>query len=319
MDPRHRVPRTDIFHWAHRFHRSTRSFTSYIDISADVSNHDGDANVDENDTLEQTKDQSQIQDQNDQQHKKIDHVKESNHQLITLTCKRISCDNSNLVNKPVLNPVENTPKIDLSLKSTVEARVVSGEAVPSSPPIAVTLTSCTTSTTTTAVKDLNDTNRNGNSILSPVYIISSDASVNKSTTNTTLPSDQINTVDGDDLNHDNNTHVEEKRERFCKKTRLSKHSRRLRVLRRQAEYIQEKRAIHLRAGDWVPVRIYATNSLYDIKWIDGSVSKGVASDKIISFGGHIEHYLFPGFLVSLKSGENNLGFLNLYVNNLYVL
>ncbi|CAH8651449.1 unnamed protein product [Schistosoma haematobium] len=304
VDPRHRIPRTDIFHWAHRFHRSTRSFTSYIDISADVSNHDGDANVDENDTLEQTKDQSQIQDQNDQQHKKIDHVKESNHQLITLTCKRISCDNSNLVNKPVLNPVENTTKIDLSLKSTIEARVVSGEAVPSSPPIAVTLTSCTTSTTTTAVKDLNDTNRNGNSILSPVYIISSDASVNKSTTNTTLPSDQINTVDGDDHNHDNNTHVEEKRERFCKKTRLSKHSRRLRVLRRQAEYIQEKRAIHLRAGDWVPVRIYATNSLYDIKWIDGSVSKGVASDKIISFGGHIEHYLFPGFLVSLKSDKN---------------
>ncbi|XP_018653958.1 LOW QUALITY PROTEIN: hypothetical protein Smp_007780 [Schistosoma mansoni] len=313
VDPRHRIPRTDIFHWAHRFHRSTPSFTPYIDISADVSDHDGDPHDDEDDTLERTKHQSQIQDQNDQQHKQIDHMKESNHQLIKLTCKRISCDNSDLINKSVLKPVENTTKIDLSLKST-------GEAVPSPQPtpITATLTSCTTSTTANATKDANDTNTNENSILSPVDIISSDAAVNKSTTNTTLPSYQINIVDGDDPNHDDSTHVEEKRERFCKKTKLSKHSRRLRVLRRQAEYIQEKRAIHLRAGDWVPVRIYATNSVYDIKWIDGSVSKGVTSDKILSFGGHTEH-LFPGFLVSLKSGKNNLGFLDLYINNLYVL
>ncbi|CAH8655662.1 unnamed protein product [Schistosoma rodhaini] len=299
VDPRHRIPRTDIFHWAHRFHRSTPSFTPYIDISADVSDHDGDPHDDEDDTLERTKHQSQIQDQNDQQHKQIDHMKESNHQLIKLTCKRISCDNSDLINKSVLKPVENTTKIDLSLKST-------GEAVPSPQPtpITATLTSCTTSTTANATKDANDTNTNENSILSPVDIISSDAAVNKSTTNTTLPSYQINIVDGDDPNHDDSTHVEEKRERFCKKTKLSKHSRRLRVLRRQAEYIQEKRAIHLRAGDWVPVRIYATNSVYDIKWIDGSVSKGVTSDKILSFGGHTEHYLFPGFLVSLKSDKN---------------
>ncbi|CAH8666110.1 unnamed protein product [Schistosoma rodhaini] len=249
VDPRHRIPRTDIFHWAHRFHRSTPSFTPYIDISADVSDHDGDPHDDENDTLERTKHQSQIQDQNDQQHKQIDHMKEPT-------------------------------------------------------PITATLTPCTTSTTTNATKDANDTNTNENSILSPVDIISSDVAINKSTTNTTLPSDQINIVDGDDPNHDDSTHVEEKRERFCKKTKLSKHSRRLRVLRRQAEYIQEKRAIHLRAGDWVPLRIYATNSVYDIKWIDGSVSKGVTSDKILSFGGHTEHYLFPGFLVSLKSDKN---------------
>ncbi|CAH8590947.1 unnamed protein product [Schistosoma turkestanicum] len=347
IGPRHRILRTDIFLWANRFHRSTPSFTPYIDISADISDHDDGTDNDKNDTLRRTKHQSQTQDQKDQQ---IEHIKENNHQVVNLTCKRISCDNSKLVNKSVLSHVENITKIDLSLKSlptTVKSGVDSASSSPpplmtvtvtssttgaaAATPTTTTTTTATTTTTTTTtttaaattatstttitttsttvVTDANNNTTNKNPILSLVDI-SFDDSVNKSTTNMSLPSSQITTVDDDhndnDINgnHNDDDYLEEKKERNCKKTKLSKHSKRLCGIRRQAEYIQEERAIHLRTGDWVPVRIYATKSVYDIKWIDGSVSKGVTSDKILSFGGHIEHYLFPGFLVSLKSDKN---------------
>ncbi|TNN11160.1 (E3-independent) E2 ubiquitin-conjugating enzyme UBE2O [Schistosoma japonicum] len=287
VDPRRRISSTDIFQWAQRFRRSTSSFTSYIDIHADISDRDCDATRNDDDAKG---DEKQTINEKNHQQQEASHTKEHNHQMLKLTCKRISCDNPISDNKAVSNPVESTIKIDLT----------SGASTTLEPTVTLTPSSLPTITPT-----CHTTDTHGNSLLSPVDNISSDATLNNSTINITLPPlNQVNTDDRDGRLNDND-HVKAKEDEcFMKKMKFSKHSKRLSAMRQQIQYIQEKCAAQLRTNDWIPVRIYATHSVYDIKWIDGSVSKGLTSDKILSFGGHIEHYLLPGYVVSLKSDKS---------------
>ncbi|KAK4475729.1 hypothetical protein MN116_000992 [Schistosoma mekongi] len=286
VDPRRRISSTDIFQWAQRFRRSTSSFASYIDIHADISDRDCDAT--RNDDEEKSGKKETTNEKNQQQ--EAGHTKEHNHQVIKLTCKRISCDNPISDNKAVSNPVESTIKIDLTsgASTTLEPTVT----LTPSPLPTITPTCDTTAT-------------HKNSLLSPVDNISPDATLNNSPINVTLPPlNHVNTDDCDGRLNDKDHMKAKEDEHFMKKMKFSKHSKRLSVMRQQIQDIQEKCSAQLRTDDWVPVRIYATHSVYDIKWIDGSVSKGLTSDKILSFGGHIEHYLLPGYVVSLKSDKS---------------
>lgn len=58
----------------------------------------------------------------------------------------------------------------------------------------------------------------------------------------------------------------------------------------------------LRAGDWVAVGIYFTQTSYDVRWQDGSLSTNVPCRDLLPVYFNIdEHDFFPGNVVSLKS------------------
>lgn len=55
-------------------------------------------------------------------------------------------------------------------------------------------------------------------------------------------------------------------------------------------------------GSWVAVGLHLTQTVYDVRWQDGSLERGIAASDLLPMYFNIdEHDFFPGTLVSLKS------------------
>ncbi|CAH8646144.1 unnamed protein product [Heterobilharzia americana] len=283
VDPRRRLSGTNIFQWA-QIYGKTLPRTSFIDITANITNCGNE--LDESGAQKRTKHGSQPQSENERPKRQCDNPNENCHQVMRLTCKRVSCENSTNDDKNLSNCIVSTINIDQLSESSISEEATSVPPLTSVPP-----TSTADAITDTTMKYAVDTNQE-----SPHPAVDSTLldEAKNSTTDVTLPLVHASAEDDDDVERDQRT----------KKLNSSKGSKHTSALRQLIRSIQKESARQFKPGDWVPVRIYATNSVYDIKWIDGSVSKGLTCDKIVAFGGYSEHYIFPGYLVSLKNDKS---------------